>query len=101
MSALASGMLNVRSTTEQTEPNHMKNLSKTILAVLATSVISCGLLCQQAQALPTSGTLADLALGGSIGIGDKVFSGFTFQQSNLTGFNASNILVTASFVGGV
>jgi hypothetical protein len=80
----------------------MKTLSKTILAVLATSVISCGLLCQQAQAIPTSGTLADLAANnGSIGIGDKVFSGFSFTTSGLTGFNASNIIVSASIVNGI
>jgi hypothetical protein len=80
----------------------MKNMSKTILTFLATSVISCGLLCQQAQAIPTSGTLADLAAnGGTIGIGDKVFSGFSFTTSGLTSFNAANIIVSASIVGGV
>jgi hypothetical protein len=46
--------------------------------------------------------LADLAAnGGSIGIGDKIFSGFSFTTSGLTGFNASNITVTASFLNGV
>ena len=40
----------------------MKNLSKTILAVLATGVLSCGLFSQQAQATPISGTIN---LGGS------------------------------------
>ena len=81
----------------------MKNISKTILTFLATGVIGCGLLSSPAQAgLSTSGTLADLAAnGGSIGIGDKIFSGFSFTTSGLTGFNASNIIVTASFLNGV
>jgi hypothetical protein len=81
----------------------MKNISKTILTFLAAGVIGCGLLSSPAQAgLSTSGTLADLAAnGGSIGIGDKVFSGFSFTTSGLTGFNAGNIIVSASIVGGV
>ena len=80
----------------------MKNLSKTILAVLATGVITCGLLCQQAQALSTD-TLANLAsnTSNSISIGDKTFSNFSFTDSGLTSFDASQIHVTASIVGGV
>src|SRR4029077_20849563 len=35
----------------------MKNLSKTILAVLATAVITCGLFCQRVQAVPISGNI--------------------------------------------
>jgi hypothetical protein len=60
----------------------MKNMSKTILTFLAAGVIGCGLLSSPAQAgLSTSGTLADLAAnGGSIGIGDKVFSGFSLPR---------------------
>jgi hypothetical protein len=87
---------------EQTEQNNMKNLSKTILAVLATSVISCGLLCQQAQALSTD-TLANLAANAnnSISIGDKTFNNFSFLNTNLTSFDASQIHVTASIVGGI
>ena len=55
---------------------------------------------QTAQAsLSTSDTLADLAAGGSIGIGDKVFTGFSYNASTTvvnSGFNAGNIIVTAS-----
>jgi hypothetical protein len=35
----------------------MKSLSKTILAVLATAVITCGLFCQHVQAVPISGNI--------------------------------------------
>jgi hypothetical protein len=82
----------------------MKTLTKTLLTTVATSLISVGLLCQQAQAgavLSTSSTLAQLAAGGTIGIGDKVFTGFSFTTSGLTSFNANNIIVSALFVGGV
>jgi hypothetical protein len=52
---------------------------------------------------PTSDTLANLvSSGGSLGIGDKIFSGFGYQESGLTTFNANKILVTASIgAGGV
>ena len=56
-----------------------------------------------AYAVP-SATLASLAANpaNSVNIGDKTFSGFTFNASNLAGFNAANILVTASVdAGGV
>jgi hypothetical protein len=47
-----------------------------------------------------SGTLADLvANNGSLTIGDKTFSGFSYQASGLTSFDANNIQVTASIVG--
>jgi len=55
-----------------------------------------------ASAIPTTDTLANLkATGGSVGIGDKVFSGFDFTPSGLTSFNPSQINVTASIVGGI
>ena len=84
----------------------MKTLSKTILTVLATGVISCGLLTQQAQAISVplfTDTLYNLSNtpGETLTIGDKVFSGFSFQSNGLTGFDAHNIHVTASFVGGI
>lgn len=44
----------------------------------------------------TTSTLAALSDGGSLSIGDKVFSGFNFQADGLTSFNAANINVTAS-----
>src|SRR5664280_725955 len=48
-----------------------------------------------------TGTLADLANGGTLSIGDKTFSGFSYQASGLTSFNANNIIVTASESGGI
>ena len=47
-------------------------------------------------------TLGDLVnSGGTIAIGDKVFSGFSYQSSGLTAFDPSAITVTASESGGV
>ena len=78
----------------------MKNLSKTILAVLATGVISCGLFCQQAQAIATDSLANLVANNGSLTIGDKTFTNFTFTNNGLTSFNASGITVTASIDAG-
>lgn len=41
----------------------MKNLSKTVLAILATGLLSCGLFCQQTQAVPITG---DIKFGGTV-----------------------------------
>ena len=84
----------------------MKTLSKTILTVLVTVVISCGLLSQQAQAtivVPSFDTLAHLTAdtNNSISIGDKTFNNFTAQPSSLTGYDPNLIVVSASIVGGV
>jgi hypothetical protein len=72
----------------------MKNFTKiTILA----AVIGMMAAFQTAQAaLSTTATLAELAEGGSIGIGDKTFSNFGYQQFGLTSFDAQSIVVTAS-----
>src|SRR5712692_6040169 len=43
--------------------NTIKNFSKTILAVLLTGLLSCGLFCQQAQARPVMG---DIDFGGVV-----------------------------------
>jgi hypothetical protein len=49
----------------------------------------------------TTDTLADLVTNHqTLSLGDKVFSGFTFQESGLTSFDPSNIQVTLSIVGG-
>jgi len=45
-------------------------------------------------------TLAALDAGATLSIGDKTFSGFSFNESGLTSFNAANIDVTATEVGG-
>jgi hypothetical protein len=49
----------------------MKNLSKTILTVVAVGLLSCGLFCQQAQATPITG---DITFGGVV----------TFDSTNLS-----------------
>ena len=74
-------------------------IRKKLIAIFALTTM-VGMI-QTAQAILSSGTLANLAAGGSIGIGDKIFSGFSFHAVNLSGFNASQITVTASGSGGV
>ena len=66
-------------------------------------VAAAGLLCSAGLAMATTtDTLADLvANGGSLSIGDKVFSGFSYVGSGLTSFNAAGISVAASQVGAV
>ena len=64
-----------------------------ILAVSATSVF--------AQVSGTSGTLANLANGGTLSIGDKTFTGFSYQASGLTSFDPTQIFVNATESGGV
>lgn len=50
----------------------------------------------------TTDTLLHLvSSGGSLAIGDKIFSNFDYFASGLTSFDASQIRVTASFSGGV
>jgi hypothetical protein len=46
-------------------------------------------------------SLAQLAGGGTVSIGDKTFSGFSYTESGLTSFDAANISVTAYENGGV
>ena len=72
---------------------------KTLGLLTAIVLSSAGL----ANANPlTTDTLADLVSSdGSLSIGDKTFSGFTYAESGLTSFNAANIQVTASIVGGI
>jgi hypothetical protein len=50
----------------------------------------------------TTDTLQDLvSTGGSLNIGDKTFSNFSFVDSGLTSFDPSKIQVTASFSNGI
>ena len=88
--------------TEQKEMTmKMKTIKKTfgiaasigILAASATSVF--------AQVNFTSGTLANLANGGTLSIDDKIFSGFNYQASGLTSFDPNQIIVTATENGGI
>ena len=53
------------------------------------------------QTVHASLTLAQLDNGGTISIGDKTFSGFSYTESGLTSFNAANITVNAYENGGV
>jgi PEP-CTERM motif-containing protein len=52
----------------------------------------------QAQTTATLAYLADTP-GATLNIGDKTFGGFSYNESGLTSFNASEIQVTASQVG--
>lgn len=67
------------------------------------SLIAAGLIASAGQAsAQTTDNLAHLvATNGSLTIGDKVFSDFSFLATGLTSFNASQIQVTASFSGGI
>ena len=60
---------------------------------MITAALAMAAMIQTAQG---SITLADLAAGGSISIGDKTFSGFGYTDSGLTGFDPANITVAAS-----
>jgi hypothetical protein len=66
-------------------------------------LIAAGLIASAGQApAQTTDNLANLvATNGSLTIGDKTFSNFSFLASGLTSFNASQIQVTASFSGGI
>jgi hypothetical protein len=77
----------------------MKNTKNKVLSLLAVGVLG---LAGVANAIPTSSSLAALVGGGgSIGIGDKVFSGFSYNASGLTSFNPAAITVEASILGDV
>ena len=56
-----------------------------------------------AQTTPVSGTLANLANGGTLTFDDKIFSGFSYYPSgsSLTSFDPTAITVTASESGGI
>ncbi len=78
----------------------MKMTKLSAVAVAAMMVVGSAV----ANNIPigTSGNLYDLAMyNGSIGIGDKVFSGFGYTPDGLTSFNPMNIMVTASIENGV
>jgi hypothetical protein len=75
-----------------------KNYKGTIIALASAAALACSL---QAGATTTD-SLQDLVdTNGSLSIGDKVFSNFNFFESGLTNFDASQIMVTASFSGGI
>jgi len=69
-----------------------------VLSVLAAVLVVSA---AHAQTTSTSDTLQDLVqTNGSLAIGDKVFNNFDFFASGLTGFDPSQIRVTASFSNG-
>ncbi len=79
----------------------MKILNKTTMLIVALGMATA-IQTAQASLSTTTDTLADLAAnGGSLTIGDKTFSGFSYNSSGLTSFNAAAIMVTASIVNGV
>jgi hypothetical protein len=53
------------------------------------------------QTAQASLTLAQLAAGQTLSIGDKTFSGFSYTPSGLTSFNPNQIIVTATENGGI
>jgi hypothetical protein len=71
-----------------------------IQKTVATAVIAAAMVwltqVQTAQADSTNNLAALASTGGTLTIGDKVFSGFSYLENGLSGFNASSILVTAS-----
>jgi hypothetical protein len=78
--------------------NSARQLVKTMLVFGFTSAM--GVIPLFAQ-VTNSGTLANLANGGTLSIDHKMFSGFSFQASGLTSFNPNNIIVTATESGGI
>jgi hypothetical protein len=71
---------------------------KTLSAVALGASVMCGMQAQTARADVTD-TLAELANGGSLSLGDKTFTGFSYDASGLTSFNASDIQVTVTQSG--
>jgi hypothetical protein len=78
--------------------NSARQLVKTMLVFGFTSAM--GVIPLFAQ-VTNSGTLANLANGGTLSIDDKTFSGFGFTPSGLTSFDPNQIIVTASENGGI
>jgi hypothetical protein len=71
----------------------MKTFNKTTILAVAIGLVAAF---QTAQASLTTSTLASLSNGGSLSVGDKTFTGFSYVASGLTSFNAASIVVTAS-----
>jgi hypothetical protein len=81
----------------------IKLFNKTVSTAAPTVAMAVLMQVQTAQAqADLTNSLYNLANtpGATLSIGDKIFSGFSYLDSGLTGFDASNILVTASEVGG-
>ena len=78
--------------------NSARQLVKTMLVFGFTSAI--GVIPLFAQ-VTNSGTLANLANGGTLSIDDKIFSGFSYTPSGLTFFDPNQIIVNATESGGI
>jgi hypothetical protein len=78
--------------------NPIKSLVKTMLVFGFTSAMGVTPLFAQ---VTNSGTLAGLTNGGTLSIGDKTFTGFSYTASGLTSFNPTNITVTATESNGI
>jgi hypothetical protein len=76
--------------------NSARQLVKTILVFGFTATMGVTPLFAQ-----VSGTLANLANGGTLSIDDKTFSGFSYIPSGLTSFDPNQIIVTATESGGI
>jgi len=92
-----------KQTTVEISKQKGKNMiRKTLITIVGT--VAMAAMIQTAQAsldLGTTATLAALDVAGTyLTIGDKTFSDFSYNPSGLTSFNAANITVTATEVGG-
>ena len=84
------------------QKNSARQLVKTMLVFGFTTALGVTpLFAQVTHPSGTSDTLADLANGGTLSIGDKTFTGFSYQPSGLSFFDPSQIIVTATESGGV
>jgi hypothetical protein len=78
------------------QKNSARQLVKTMLVFGFTAAMGVTPLFAQ-----VTGTLANLANGGILSIGDKTFTGFGYQTSGLTSFDPNQIFVTATESGGI
>jgi hypothetical protein len=81
--------------------NSARQLVKTMLVFGFTSAMGVTPLFAQVTFNSGSNTLANLANGGTLSIGDKTFSGFSYTPSGLTSFDPNQIIVTATENGGI
>ena len=71
---------------------------KKLIAIFAVTTMVAMIQTAQASIVSVTDSLADLAANhGTLTIDDKIFSGFSFQADNLSGFDANKITVTAHY----
>ena len=71
-------------------------IRKTVATIALVAAMTVLTQSQTAQADSTNNLATLASTGGALTIGDKTFSGFSFLDTDLSGFNASSIMVTAS-----